>query len=78
MSSFLYRLGRACYRHHRRVLAIWLAVVVVLGGSAALAGGKYSDNFSIPGAPSQVALDKLNLTFPQAAALGANAVVVLP
>ena len=78
MSSFLYRLGRACYLHHRRVLAAWLAAVVVLGAVAGLAGGKYSDNFSIPGAPSQVALDELNLTFPQAAALGANAVVVLP
>ncbi|GAA1397865.1 MMPL family transporter [Luteococcus peritonei] len=78
MSSFLYRLGRSCYRHHRRVLALWLAVLVVLGGVAGLAGGTYSDNFSIPGAPSQVALDKLNLTFPQAAALSADAVVVLP
>lgn len=78
MSSFLYRLGRACHRHHRRVVALWLAVLVLVGALAGLAGGKYSDNFSIPGAPSQVALDKLRLTFPQAAAVTANALVVLP
>ncbi|MEL4506142.1 MMPL family transporter [Luteococcus sp. H138] len=78
MSSFLYRLGRACYRHSRRVLALWLAVLVVFGALTAVFGGKYSDNFSIPGAPSQVALDKLHLTFPEAAAMSANALVILP
>ncbi|MEL4356322.1 MULTISPECIES: MMPL family transporter [unclassified Luteococcus] len=78
MSSFLYRLGRACYRHGRRVLALWLAVLIALGGLTATLGGKYSDNFSIPGAPSQMALDKLHLTFPEAAAMSANALVILP
>lgn len=78
MSSFLYRLGRACYRHSRRVLGLWLVVLVVFGALTGLFGGKYSDNFSIPGAPSQVALDKLHLTFPEAAAMSANALVILP
>lgn len=78
MSSFLYRLGRDCYRHGKRVLALWLAVLAVLGGLALGVGGTYSDSFKIPGAPSQVALDKLDLTFPDAAATSASAILVVP
>lgn len=45
MSAFLYELGRNCYRARKRVLAIWLAVLVLLGALALLLGGKYSDEF---------------------------------
>ncbi|GAB2478324.1 MMPL family transporter [Luteococcus sediminum] len=78
MSSFLYRLGRACHRHARRVIAIWLAVLALCSALAGLSGAQYSDEFTIPGAPSQVALDQLRLTFPEAAALTAEAIVVMP
>ena len=30
MSTLLYDLGRWCYRHHRRVLVIWLAAMLYL------------------------------------------------
>ncbi|WP_368492321.1 MMPL family transporter [Cutibacterium sp.] len=38
----------------------------------------YDDSFTIPGAPSQVAYDNLQVTFPQASALSANVVVTVP
>ena len=46
-------------------------------GVAAL-HGDYDDFFTIPGAPSQVAYDKLQVAFPQASALSANVVVTVP
>ncbi|WP_028707640.1 MMPL family transporter [Propionicicella superfundia] len=78
MSAFLYRLGRACFRHRFRVLAVWLVVAAVLGGSAAAFGGRFSDDFTIPGAPSAEALRQLNTTFPGSGDATATAVVVAP
>lgn len=78
MSSYLYDLGRWCFRRHRRVLALWLIALVALGGAAGLLGGKYNDNFDIPGAPAAMALAKLQRTFPQAAAQSATAIVTVP
>ncbi|MFT3859967.1 MMPL family transporter [Micropruina sp.] len=79
MSSMLYRIGRASYRHGLRVLIVWLVVLAGLGGSVALAGGpQFNDSFKIPGASSQVALDQLKMTFPSAAAATAQVVLLLP
>ncbi|HIW29646.1 MAG TPA: MMPL family transporter [Candidatus Luteococcus avicola] len=78
MSGFLYEVGQWCYRFHRRVLALWLAALVLLGALAVTMGGTWKDQFSIPGAASQEALTKLRMTFPQVAALGATALVELP
>ena len=79
MSSMLYRIGRACYRHGWRVLAVWLVIVAALGGSVALVGGaQFNDSFRIPGASSQVALDQLKMTFPSGAATTAQVVLLLP
>lgn len=78
MSTFLYELGRDSFRHHRRVLLIWLGVLAVVGALAASFGGTYKDAFEIPGAPSQIALQKLQMTFPAAAAQQATAIVIAP
>ena len=79
MSSMLYRIGRACYRHGVRVLAVWLALLVGLGGVVGLIGGaQFNDSFRIPGASSQVALDQLKMTFPSGAAATAQVVLLLP
>ncbi|MDA8438903.1 MAG: MMPL family transporter [Propionibacterium sp.] len=78
MSILLYRLGRWCFRAHRRVLVIWVLALVILGALAGVAGGKYNDNFTIPGAPAAKALAQLDRTFPQAAAQSATALIVLP
>ncbi|MGM0386695.1 MAG: MMPL family transporter, partial [Actinomycetota bacterium] len=78
MSSVLYRLARACYRARRRVVAAWVALVAVLGMLALAFGGTFNDEFSIPGASSQVALDQLRMTFPEAAESSATMVVLAP
>ncbi|MFT4295943.1 MAG: MMPL family transporter [Micropruina sp.] len=79
MSSMLYRIGRACYRHGVRVLAVWLILLAGLGGTVGLLGGaQFNDSFRIPGASSQVALDQLKMTFPSGAATTAQVVLLLP
>lgn len=78
MSAFLYRLGRACYRHRGRVLASWLAVLAFFGILALTFGGAYDDNFSVPGSSSTRALEMLEVTFPEAADASATVVVGAP
>lgn len=78
MSSFLYRIGRASYRHRGRVLIAWVAILILFGGLTALFGGKFNDVFEIPGAESTVALKQLKVTFPEAADATATVVVTVP
>ena len=78
LSTYLYALGRAAYRHRKRVLLLWLAALVLAVGAAAGIGGKFDENFSVPGTESQLALDSLNRTFPQAGGTTAQVVVVVP
>ncbi len=76
MSSFLYGLGRTAFRRRGAVLLAWLIVLVVLGGLAGLAGGKFQDSFKLPGTESQTALDSLNRTFPQVSGTTAQLIVI--
>ncbi len=78
MSSFLYGLGRAAFRRRGTVLLAWLAALVLVGGIAGLAGGKFQENFSLPGTESQSALDSLSRTFPQVSGTSAQVVVAAP
>ena len=78
MSAQLYALGRCCFRHAKLVLAAWLVVVLAVGGAALAFRGSFADVFKIPGSPSQVALDKLHMTFPQGAMTQATAIFVAP
>ena len=78
MSTFIYRLAQASWRRRKAVVAMWVAVMALLGALAATIGGSYSNEFRIPGASSQVALDQLHMTFPQAAMSSATMVVVAP
>ncbi len=78
MTAFLFRLGRIAHLHPWRVLAAWLALVVVFGGAGFGFGGKLADSFTIPGTESQAALDRLDGVFPQAAGASAQAVLVAP
>ena len=78
MSSTLYRIARACFRARRRVLAAWLIFTALLGLLTVVARGPFDDAFRIPGASSQVALDQLKMTFPEAADSSATLLVIAP
>jgi putative drug exporter of the RND superfamily len=75
MTLFLYRLGRACVRRRRLVLAVWLlgAVGTIVAGQAS--GGTTIDSFEVPGVEAQQALDVLEHDFPAAAGTSAQVVV---
>jgi RND superfamily putative drug exporter len=73
MAHLLGRLAGAAAHHWKRSLALILAVLVVLGGLAAL-GGEYSDEFSTPGTESQAAYDLLAERFPAQSGDTANVV----
>ncbi len=78
MSTWIYRLARASWHARRRVVGIWLALLVGLGVLAATVGGGFDDEFRIPGASSQTALDQLQMTFPQAAMSSSTMIVIAP
>ncbi|MBB4895516.1 RND superfamily putative drug exporter [Streptomyces olivoverticillatus] len=74
MATFLYRLARSCYRRRTAVLAIWLALLIGLGGLAAAFSGKTSDEFRVPGTEAQRALDRIADTLPEYANASAQVV----
>ena len=78
MSSFLYRIGRACYRARGKVVAAWLAVLALFGLLAVGIGGAFEDDFKVPGASSQIALESLRMTFPEAADASATLLITAP
>ena len=78
MSTWIYRLARASWHARRRVVAVWVALLLGLGAVAATVGGSFDDEFRIPGASSQVALDQLRMTFPEAAMASSTMIVIVP
>ncbi|WP_432559450.1 MMPL family transporter [Granulicoccus sp. GXG6511] len=78
MSTYLYDLGRWCFRMRRRVLLGWLAALVVLGALAGIFSSSFDDAFEIPGAQSQQALNQLNQTFPEVSGTRASILVLAP
>jgi putative drug exporter of the RND superfamily len=76
MASYLYRLGRFAFRRRWLVLALWGVVMAGAMTGAATLSGHTSATTSIPGTPSQKAIDLLNERFPQSDAGGATARVV--
>lgn len=78
MSSFLYHLSHFCFRARKLVILIWLLVLIAVGVLTATLGGKFNDSFEIPGASSQIALNQLKMSFPQAALVNADLIVSLP
>lgn len=78
MSSLLYALGRWSYRSRKLVLVLWIAVLALAGGSAALFNQGTDNAFSIPGTESQEALDTLSSTFPQVSGASAQIIVTAP
>lgn len=66
MAELLYRLGRACARRARTVLAAWLAVLVLAGAAFAAFGGTLATSFSIPGTPTAEVTEQLQDALPEA------------
>lgn len=78
MSSTLYRLGQWSFVHRRRVAALWLLVLLAVGAAAATLSTGTSNEFTIPGTESTVALNQLSHTFPQVSGSSARLIVVAP
>jgi RND superfamily putative drug exporter len=78
MATRLYRIGGWAFEHRRRVLVGWLLVVVAVFASAAMFSGKTSNEFSVPGTESQVAMDLLEKKFPAAGGGSARVVFAAP
>ena len=57
-------LARWCFRHKFRVLALWVAALVVLAGLSASAGSGYTDSFKLPGTEATTAFNLLGDNFP--------------
>ena len=74
MASVLYRLGRFCYRRRWWVTAVWVALVLGVGGAAVAFHGTLSNNFTLPGTETQRVLDRLEEELPEAAG-GSGSVV---
>ncbi|MCD7101631.1 MMPL family transporter [Pseudoclavibacter sp. 13-3] len=66
MASLLYRLGRFSAVHRRLIIAIWLVIMIAVGGAVAAFAGTTSNNFSIPGTQSQSLIDRLKDRIPAA------------
>ncbi|HEY4276844.1 MAG TPA: MMPL family transporter [Conexibacter sp.] len=74
MSALLARIARALTGHWKRSLAVALAAIVVLGIIAGAVGGSAADDFKVPGAESQKAVDLFRAHAPALA--GADAQLV--
>lgn len=59
MAELLFRLGRACARRARTVVAVWFVVLLAAGGAFLLGRGTLASAFSIPGTPTAQVTDQL-------------------
>ena len=78
MSRFLDRLGRTAARRHWWFIVGWLVAAVGAVAVAVALDGQTNDNFTIPGAQSQQALDLLEERFPSQSGATANVVFDAP
>jgi RND superfamily putative drug exporter len=78
MASFLQRLGRTSFRRRRRVLALWLGVLVVLAIVGSAVSKPFSEEFKIPGTGSQQAIDLLKAKLPAASGAAGQVVFAAP
>ena len=78
MATFLYRLGKASYRHWGRVFVIWLLAMIGVLGAGVTLGGQTEDTFEIPGSESQDAYNRLEAVFPSFAGASSQVVLVAP
>jgi RND superfamily putative drug exporter len=77
MARLLHRLGIFAFRRRRFVLVGWLLAVGITLGASMVWSGTPTDGLDVPGTEAQRAIDTLQREFPQAAAEGASARVVV-
>ena len=75
MTERLHRLGAAVAAHPGRTILVWILVAAALFTAGEAAKGEYDDNFKVPGAQSQLAVDRLQADFPAAAGSTNNQIV---
>lgn len=78
VSATLYELGRWCFRNRKKVVVGWLSALLVVGAVGLGFMGSFEDAFEIPGSSSAEAYNRLGMTFPEATALAATAIIVAP
>ncbi|MGK5531898.1 MMPL family transporter [Streptomyces sp. URMC 129] len=76
MATFLYKLGRLCFRRRWWVVLLWVALLVGIGAGAASSSGAVAEDFALPGTESQEALDLMEEEFPEANADAIESTVV--
>jgi RND superfamily putative drug exporter len=64
VSGLLERLGRRAVRHRWWFIGVWFVMAIIVVALAVGLDAKFSDNFRIPDAQSQAALDLLEQDFP--------------
>lgn len=64
LSRFLYRLGLFCVRRAWLVVAVWLAVIALVGVGRVTIGARTSNDIRLPGTETQAATDFLAREFP--------------
>ena len=66
MATLLYKLGLFSARKAWAVITAWLVLLAITAGLALSLGGKLTTSMSIEGVPSQVVVDQLQKSFPEA------------
>ncbi|MFC8073987.1 MMPL family transporter [Streptomyces sp. NPDC057307] len=69
------RLAHWCFLHRRRVVALWLLVLVLAVGFSQSLGSKYNESASLPGTDAQAAITLLTDNFPAASGEGDQIVI---
>ena len=77
MAQFLYRLGTFAFRRRRLTLVSWVLALGLTVAGSAFWSGTPTNGLEVPGTEAQQAIDALQREFPQAAARGAQAQVVI-
>ncbi|MEO3750423.1 MMPL family transporter [Streptomyces sp. B6B3] len=77
MATFLYKLGRLCFRRRWWVALVWIALLFGIGTAASSAGEAPPDEFTLPGTESQETLDLLKEEFPEANAEALETIVAI-
>lgn len=67
MATFLYKLGRLAARRKGAFMAVWLVIILAVGGAAAAFKGEFVNSFSLPQSESYQTLQRLKTALPESA-----------